>query len=159
MIEVCIESMSETETYYTIDGTTPNETKTKYTGPFNVPNFTTLQAISIDTTGRKTDITYGQAYDVSSPKGPMVKMTKRSNPPTVLAKGRKVLIRVADSSSEDTKIFYTTDGSRPSINSQLYTGEFEVESGVKVVKAIALEPDDDLYRMQPSEIKEKKIWI
>ncbi len=159
MIEVCIESMSETETYYTIDGTTPNETKTKYTGPFNVPNFTTLQAVSIDTTGRKTSITYGQAYDASSPKGPTVKMTKSSNPPTVLAKGRKVSIRIADSSSVDTKIFYTTDGSRPSINSQLYTGEFEVESGVKVVKAIALEPDDDLYRMQPSEIKEKKIWI
>lgn len=158
MIEVCIESMLETETYYTIDETLPDETKKKYTGPFNVPKFTILKAVSIDKTGRKTSVTYGQAY-TSSSKGTIVKMTKRSNPPKVLAKGRKVSIKIADSSSIDTKIFYTTDGSRPNTNSQLYTGEFEVESGVKIVKAIALEPDDVLYTMQPSEIKEKKIWI
>lgn len=158
MIEVRIESMPETETYYTIDETSPNETKLKYREPFKVPQFTIVKAITIDKTGRKTSITNGQAY-ASSPKGTIIKMTKRSNPPKVLAKGRNVSIKISDSSPVDTKIFYTTDGSRPTINSQLYTGEFEVDSGVKIVKAIALEPDNVLYTMQPSEIKEKKIWI
>lgn len=61
---------------------------------------------------------------------------------TQASNSEKVKVSIT-SSTENAKIYYTTDGSEPDENSELYTGEFEVTApsvfgGDVVVKAIAV---------------------
>lgn len=61
---------------------------------------------------------------------------------TQASNSEKVNVSIT-SSTEDAKIYYTTDGSKPDENSKLYTGKFEVTApsvfgGDVVIKAIAV---------------------
>ena len=63
-----------------------------------------------------------------------------------------------DSSPEDTKVYYTTDGARPTPSSILYTEPFDAPSGVSKIRAIAIEPSDSFVTKIPSSIVEVNIY-
>ena len=127
--QVSIETYGEGYILFTTDGTKPDLSSKRYEKPFKVKKFTTIKAITTD--GKKiTDVKSIQAWQ----------MMPKSHRPRIIVKGRDVSIIPDDKSPIDTKIYYTTDNTSPSIDSQLYTGKFVAASDVSMVRAIAIEP-------------------
>ena len=127
------DSTSGSTIFYTLDGSQPTTSSTKYTGPFAVSTTTTVKAIATATNFLQSAtaasvITISQSQ-TSTPLISPVTGTY-SSPQTV---------NITDATSGST-IFYTLDGSQPSTSSTKYTGGFTVSS-TTTVKAIATAPN------------------
>lgn len=140
-----------TRTFYTIDGSDPDNGKTEYKGEFVVPKFTVVKAISYNDKGRKSIIAKITAWIKTPPrvlsKAPSLKVNKST-----------VSIFLHDSSPEGTKIYYTTDGTQPTYSSALYIEPFVASPGVAKIKAIAIEPSDSYATKMPSAVVEANIY-
>ena len=111
-----------TDIYYTTNGSTPTTNSTRYTGAFNVADGTTIKAIgrfSDNTTSDVTEKTYTHQV-VAKP---------------IISISNEGVVQITAYYTAD--VYYTTDGSTPTINSTLYTGTFSVEDGT-TIKAIAI---------------------
>jgi len=114
--------------YYTIDGTTPTTSSTLYSSPINVNTSITLKAIAVKD-GNSSGVMI-EKYEITGQAG-----TPVANP---IGGTYNTPQNVSLSSSTlGANIYYTLDGSTPSIDSLLYSSPINVDSNL-TIKAIAL---------------------
>ena len=113
--------------YYTIDGSIPDQTKTLYSGAFQVDDeqVAVIQAVAYKEMMTWSDVTLAQT--VPPPENPAI--TGTQNQP--IGTGYTITITVGDNGT----IHYTTDGSVPTADSPVYT-EPIVVYGHKLIRAI-----------------------
>ena len=119
--------------YYTIDGSEPSESSTKYTSPISLTaNSTyTIKAIAVKDGVKSTVTTANYTVDISKD----IVETPVITPATgTFTSAQSVTITCGTSGAD---IYYTTDGSEPTESSTKYSGAFQV-STTTTVKAIAV---------------------
>ena len=111
-LSVAIDDASTPTIYYTLDGTTPTNASTPYTGAIALPlGTTTLQAIAINSNG-SSSVAAGEYILAQSASAPIFSLASGS-----YTGSQAVTI----SSLGATAVYYTTDGSVPTNSSLLYT--------------------------------------
>ncbi|MEI6093420.1 MAG: chitobiase/beta-hexosaminidase C-terminal domain-containing protein, partial [bacterium] len=116
--------------YYTTDGTTPSSSSTVYSGTITVTHSETINAIATKS-GMSNSEVASEEYVINYAKIPTPLISPVSG---VYNTNQDITI---SSSVSDAQIYYTTDGSPPTMFSSLYTGMFTI-STTKVVQAIAI---------------------
>ena len=119
--------------YYTLDGSNPTASSTKYTGPIAVSTTTTIKAIAVKS-GMNNSAIATAAYTITS--APVDKpATPTFNPAGgTYTTAQNVTIACATAGAD---IRYTLDGSNPTASSALYTGPVAI-SATTTVKAVAI---------------------
>ncbi len=113
--------------YYTTDGTTPTKTSKVYRSPITIGGNMTLKAIAMHDDCLSSDV-LTRTYTV-----PVVALSASPASGTV-SKGAKVTLK---STPSDADIFYTMDGTTPSMSSKRYTtGGITIQKNT-TLKAIA----------------------
>jgi hypothetical protein len=123
---VTITSSGATAIYYTLDGSAPDLSSTLYTGAVTVAISETLKAIAVQT-GYAPSYSGSAAYIITQ-------ATPTFSPIAGSYTGSQSV--TITSSGADT-IYYTTDGSTPTISSSVYTVPITV-SASETVKALAV---------------------
>lgn len=118
--------------YYTTDGSTPTTSSTQYTGPIAVSSTVTLQAIAA-ASGLAPSLVASGIYTIQLPAAAPGFLPA---PQTFTA---AVSVTLSDSTS-NASIYYTTDGTKPSTSSTLYTGPIVIPSTLDL-QAIAVAPN------------------
>ncbi len=113
--------------YYTTDGSTPTTASTPYGGAIPVPTNTTIKAIASGPAGLSTVTTGSYTF----PPAPL----PTSTPSSYQTFYAPVSVTLQDTAPNVT-IYYTTDGSTPTIASTAYTGPILV-STTKTINFIA----------------------
>ncbi|MGA7829770.1 MAG: chitobiase/beta-hexosaminidase C-terminal domain-containing protein [Terracidiphilus sp.] len=116
--------------YYTTNNTTPTTSSTKYTGPITVSTSETVQAIAVATSYTSTSA-FGR-YFINLP-GPA------ATPTFSVASGAYTSVQsvILSDATSGAAIYYTTDGSTPTINSTKYSAAIPVPSSA-IINAIAV---------------------
>jgi LysM repeat protein len=117
--------------YYTLDGSTPSVSSAVYSGPITLSSTTTLQAMASAPGYLQSAIssaTYVDSSQVSTP----------TFDPGGGTFAQPLSVTIGDTTSGAT-IYYTTDGSTPTISSTQYTGAILV-STTETLNAIAVAP-------------------
>ena len=117
--------------YYTLDGSTPTSTSTLYTSPFTVSTNTTVKAIASAPNYLQSAVS--TAEFTFSNQTPTVTFTPQ---PGTYSTAQSVTLSDTDASA---KIYYTTDGTTPTVSSTLYTSPVQV-SATETINAIAIDP-------------------
>ena len=115
--------------YYTTDGSTPTTASTSYTAPFSVATTTTVNAIAAGTgllASPVASATYTLATQVATPI---------FNPPPGTYGAVPVTITT---STANTTIYYTLDGTTPTTSSAKYTGPVSIGS-TETLSAFAID--------------------
>jgi hypothetical protein len=113
--------------YYTLDGSYPyDSTAILYTAPFTVSNSLSIKVRSYKK-GMKNSSALTAAYTISTAKPEFSPL-----PISGFDKAQEVTL-----SSTGAAIYYTTDGSKPTESSNLYTGPIVVSS-TQTIKALAV---------------------
>ena len=113
--------------YYTTNGVTPSTSSTLYTGPIVVSSTETLKAIAVETGYRNSTVatamfTIAAAVPVFSPRAGTYTSAQS--------------VSITDATAGAT-IYYTTDSTKPTPSSTLYTGPIVISS-TTTLKAIAV---------------------
>jgi hypothetical protein len=119
--------------YYTTDGTTPTANSNLADGPITVSSTETIQAIAV-ASGYTNSAIAAAAYAINLPGMPVA-----ATPAFSVASGNYATaqtVGISDSTTGST-IFYTTDGSMPTVSSNLYSGAITVSS-TETIQAIAI---------------------
>ena len=127
------DSTENTTIHYTTDGKPPTPKSAKYTGPIDLTESETIQAIAVANGGDRSAIgsaKYIISNGVTAP--PVVS--------TVPALNGAVVVSLSTTTNGAT-IFYTLDGATPSASSTVYEAPFLVDS-VLTLKAIAVAPSE-----------------
>ena len=117
--------------YYTLDGSTPTVASAVYTTPIAIAATTTIQAIASAPGYPQSGVTSGIYVDSSQVSTPTFN-------PGSSTSSQPLSVTIADSTSGAT-IYYTTDGSTPTVSSTQYTGAVTV-SATETLNAIAVAP-------------------
>lgn len=128
---ISVELISEMKgtIYYTLDGSTPNESSYRYELPIDLQEGTTvIRAFVVDEDGNSSDIA-SEVFEVEfgAPDNPTI------FPESGEYTGEwyvRILV------PEDCVAYYTLDGSDPTVSSELYTGEFLMPAGTTTVRAM-----------------------
>ncbi len=128
-ISVEIKIETEGDIFYTLDGSTPDETSYKYKDPIALTEGTTVvRAFVLDQNGNSSDIV-SEVYEIEF---------GAPDRPTIIPESGEyigehyVRILVPD----DCVGYYTLDGSFPTESSEIYTGEFLMPAGTTTVSAV-----------------------
>ena len=105
--------------YYTTNGSTPTASSTTYTGPVTISSNTTFHAIAM-AKGFACSSVASAAYVIRKPTVATPQISVGSGHYTAAQ-----TVTIVDSTST-ARIYYTTDGSKPTTNSKLYTGPLTV---------------------------------
>ena len=128
-ISVEISSEVKGKIYYTLDGSTPNESSYLYKEPIALEEGTTvLRAFVMDENGNSSEI-ISEVYEVEfgAPDAPTI------FPESGDYVGEQYIRIIIP---EGCLGYYTLDGSDPTESSELYTGEFLMPTGTTVVRAM-----------------------
>ncbi|MCE7699330.1 MAG: chitobiase/beta-hexosaminidase C-terminal domain-containing protein, partial [Methanobacterium paludis] len=120
--------------YYTTDGSDPassNSTRTQYTGPITINTTTTLKYTAVDDVGNWA-ATQTQTYVIDT-IAPTVDANVTSG---IFNTNQSVTLNATDDTN--TTIYYTTDGSDPTISSTKYTGPITI-SNTTTLKYLAVD--------------------
>jgi hypothetical protein len=115
--------------YYTLDGSQPTTSSTKYAAAFNVSSTTTVKAIGV-ATGFSTSATATSVITINLPAAATPVITPATGTFTAAQS-----VTMTDATSGST-IYYTLDGTQPTASSTKYSAAFNVAS-TTTVKAIA----------------------
>jgi hypothetical protein len=117
--------------YYTVNGTTPTTSSTKYTAAISVPATETIKAIAA--AANYTDSAVATAvYTITPPAAtPVIKPAGGTYTTTQS-------VTITDATAGST-IYYTTNGSAPTSSSTKYTGAISV-AATETINAAALAP-------------------
>lgn len=128
--QVTISSTTPSATiYYTIDNTTPATTSTQYTTPITVSTSETIQAIAT-ATGFSTSATGVAPYTINLPTAAAPQFSSGTG-----TYNTAQTISISTTTPSAT-IYYTTDGTAPATNSQVYSSALGVANG-ETLEAIA----------------------
>ncbi len=115
--------------YYTVDGTTPTVASPVYTGPFAVGKTTTVQAVAV-----------ASGYSLSAVASASLTINLPAATPVISpGSGTFVasqMISIGDATS-GAAIYYTVDGTTPTVASPVYTGPFAIRA-TTTVQAVAI---------------------
>ena len=128
-ISVKITSQISGTIFYTLDGSTPNESSYKYEKPIELQEGTTvIRTFVVDKDGNSSDIV-SEVYEIEfgAPDEPVI------IPQSGDYVGEQYVRIIVP---EDCTAYYTLDGSDPTISSELYTGEFLMPTGTTTVRAM-----------------------
>ena len=123
---VLTDSTPNATIYYTLDGTTPSTSSSLYSGPIAISQNAVLNAIAV--ANSSSSLVATAKYTM-----PAATICYRPAPGTYLTSQSVAL----SSYTAGAAIYYTTDGSTPTIGSNLYTGPLTVSS-TKTITAIAV---------------------
>lgn len=134
MLSITMKGNTEGFVYYTMDGTTPTRNSLVYETPIILESGDyTIKAFFVNMYGVESNIVTKTYYiSLSEPKEPVV------NPESGTYKQPQLIEIYHD---EDTKIFYTIDGTTPTIKSTRYTEPIEMPYGVSNFSIIAINGD------------------
>lgn len=110
--------------YYTIDGTAPTTQSTVYTGPIELTADCSVRALAVRDSWENSDVT---SYDFT-----LAAVT--ASAPQFSRNGDQLYIT---STTQGAAIYFTLDGSEPTIASTLYTGAIQLD-GNGLVRALAV---------------------
>jgi hypothetical protein len=115
----------EATIYYTTNGTTPTTSSTVYSAPLIVSSSETIEAIAA-ISGLSTSATGVAAYTIN--------LTQVATPTFSPASGTYASAQTVtiSSSTPGATIYYTVNGSRPTINSATYTGPITVSASEQI---------------------------
>lgn len=121
--------------YYTTDGTQPDSGSTQYTEAIALEGgVTALKAVAVNTIGVYSPVAeFDYTINYQKPDAPVISPSSGT-----YEYGEKISIDAADG----TKIYYTTDGTTPTTDSQAYTEPFSMPEGNIVVSAVAVDEHD-----------------
>ena len=125
------DSLRGASIYYTADGTTPTTSSFRYSGPIAVPASATINAVAI-----------ASGYAPSPPSSASYTIAWTAAPPLFSPSPGTYIQAPAVTISDATPgaaIYFTTDGSAPSLVSTPYTGPVTLNS-TSTLKAIAVAP-------------------
>lgn len=123
--------------YYTIDGTIPDESSKKYEEPIIMTEGSyIISAVCINKKGFKSAV-ISEEYTVTH---------EAVNPPVVEPKeGRKTApVNIRAKADEGLEIYYTTDGSDPTLESKRYEGEIPMPLGESTFNFVAADGNGNL---------------
>ena len=128
---------AETQIYYTIDGSDPAENGILYTEPFGILTSCTIKAVAKRDGYTNSDIVE-QQVDVDN-----VKCSK----PAIALDGNSFTVTTL---TEGATLYYTTDGTDPTTESNVYTGavSFTHNCIIKVIAVKAGLIDSDIAQME-----------
>jgi len=133
--------------YFTIDGSTPDLQSSVYSTPVYVNRNTEVKAVARSQNSMLSDVvsvtagtsTSSAQVQPPAPEQPSADTAQKSAMPTASpAAGTYSFRQVITLSAPNAKIYYTTDGSTPTVDSPLYTAPFDLVHSC-TVKAIAVE--------------------
>ncbi|MBQ8095842.1 MAG: chitobiase/beta-hexosaminidase C-terminal domain-containing protein [Prevotella sp.] len=131
----------EAEIFYTLDGTTPTEASTRYTGPFTVSEETTVMAVA-----------RGEGYLLSDVAERYIDIRLVCPPPTFSMERHDGQTVVTISSDLDgASIYYNYKGDNTAGRSTLYTGPITLTSG-RTIYAFQTCPDYLNSRVGSAEV-------
>ena len=136
-ISVGIISEVKGEIYYTLDGSSPNESSYVYKEPISLEEGTTvIRAFLMDENGNSSEIV-SEVYEVEfgAPDAPTIFPESGDY---VGEQYIRILV------PEGCLGYYTLDGSDPTESSELYTGEFLMPTGTTVVRAMLEDENGNL---------------
>jgi hypothetical protein len=113
-----------TTIYYTTNGTAPTTSSTVYSGPIAVNSSETLQAIATETSLTNSPVATA-AYIIGSSGQQMLPAPTFNPAAGTYSSSQSVSISDA---TAGTTIYYTTDGSTPTVLSTVYSGPITVSS-------------------------------
>ncbi len=114
--------------YYTDDGSAPSDSSTLYTGPITLSETKTIKAIAVKSGAENSKIASGKITVAETEK------PSASHNAGQLETGTVITLK---SPTSGAMIYYTTDGSEPSVESKRYSGGIAITSNV-TIKAIAV---------------------
>ena len=115
--------------YYTLDGSKPSKQAKLYKKPVTVKKTTLIRAVEYTSKGKVA----------ASLK---LKLTPRTNPPTFSMRCAQKSVAVAiNAPSKQAVVYYTTDGSEPTVKSRKFETQYPVilEPGI-IIKAVCQRP-------------------
>ncbi len=121
--------------YYTLDGSTPTLSSTQYTSPIPIAVTTTISALAT-ASGYPNSMMSAATYTITPPGA--TAPPSFSPPPGTFTSAQTVTL--ADL-SPGAVLYYTLDGSKPTVNSSLYTAPLPV-STTTTITALAVTPED-----------------
>jgi subtilisin family serine protease len=122
--------------YYTLDGSTPTTSSTTYGGPIAVSATTTVKAIAVAPEHAQSAVAIG-TYTIQASQAPAA-ATPTFDPPAGGSFPGPIFVTIADATPA-AAIYYTTDGSTPTMSSPPYTGPVPLSASA-TLKAIATAP-------------------
>ena len=139
------------EIYYTLDGSFPTEKSLRYTGPFTIDTTTTVRAIAVKADYLKSEVTamriVREWVPVSAPE-----ITNASGGLVFNFSGETITIACA---MEGVTMYYTTDGTTPTVRSQKYVGPFVIND-TTTVRVLAEKHD---YSSVVKTVTVRRNWI
>ena len=134
LISITISGNTDGFVYYTIDGTTPTTNSLVYETPILLESGDyTLKAFFVNMYGISSDIVTKNYYiSLSEPEEPVVSLESGTY-------DKPQFIEIYH--NDDTKIFYTLDGSVPNSKSNRYTEPIEMPYGVSNFSIVAINED------------------
>ena len=130
------DATSDATIYYTTDGSKPTTSSTEYTGPITVSSTETIHAIVVAMGDSNSGIATA-AYTIHSSLPPA---PRPAFSPAAGAYASTQSVTISDATSDAT-IYYTTNGTTPTMSSTTYSGPITVNS-TETLQAIAAAAGD-----------------
>ncbi len=139
--------------HYTTDGSTPTPASPLYTAPFAVSSTKTVKFRAWDTAGN-TEATKSQTIAIDRVAPTATMKCKKAACPNTWSRGNvKVTLSATDTGGSGVaSIHYTTNGSRPTEASPLYSGPFTLKA-TKTVKFAAFDRAGNRSAVRSKRVK------